>query len=149
MLYVCEHFYLITVIIITCLLTNHCASLLWAKGTQWQATFVSGPNSLFKGIRNHFFPQAHALQEVKRWSIVSSMSENEWIPISLSNTNAVKNPPDHHLAAIRCDCRIPFIQASTVATELALQEVLFRAQDPCLPLERRDSLGGNLLCSVS
>lgn len=32
-----------------------------------------------------------------------------------------------------------------MATELALQEVLFRAQDLCLPLERRDSLGGQLV----
>lgn len=49
------------------------------------------------------------------------------------------------LLPVRCDYHIPFIQARTVATELALQEVLFRAQDPCLPLERRDSLGGQLV----
>lgn len=32
-----------------------------------------------------------------------------------------------------------------MATEIALQEVLFRAKDPCLPLERRDSLWGGQL----
>lgn len=35
--------------------------------------------------------------------------------------------------------------ARTLATEIALFGVLFRAKDPCLPLERRDSLWGEKL----